>query len=218
MIKRNAMNIDVTKLEKQYVYRGIKRFFDFLLSLIGIVVLSPIFLIIAILIKIDDPKGPVFYSQVRVGIHGKKFKMYKFRSMVSNADELLQKLQEKNEVTGAMFKLKNDPRITKVGRVIRKYSLDELPQLINVIGGTMALVGPRPPLVNEVEQYTDYDKQRLLVKPGCTGLWQVGGRNDVNFDEMVHLDLEYIQNRSFILDLKIIIKTFVIIIKPNGAY
>lgn len=212
------MNIDVTKLEKQYVYRGIKRFFDFLLSLIGIVVLSPIFLIIAILIKIDDPKGPVFYSQVRVGIHGKKFKMYKFRSMVSNADELLQKLQEKNEVTGAMFKLKNDPRITKVGRVIRKYSLDELPQLINVIGGTMALVGPRPPLVNEVEQYTDYDKQRLLVKPGCTGLWQVGGRNDVNFDEMVHLDLEYIQNRSFILDLKIIIKTFVIIIKPNGAY
>lgn len=186
--------------------------------MIGIVVLSPIFLIIAILIKIDDPKGPVFYSQVRVGIHGKKFKMYKFRSMVSNADELLQKLQEKNEVTGAMFKLKNDPRITKVGRVIRKYSLDELPQLINVIGGTMALVGPRPPLVNEVEQYTDYDKQRLLVKPGCTGLWQVGGRNDVNFDEMVHLDLEYIQNRSFILDLKIIIKTFVIIIKPNGAY
>lgn len=172
----------------------------------------------AILIKLDDPKGPVFYAQERVGKNEKKFKMFKFRSMVSNADELLQDLIDKNEVTGAMFKLKSDPRITRVGRVIRKYSLDELPQLLNVVSGSMSLVGPRPPLVGEVAQYSEYDLQRLLVKPGCTGMWQVGGRNDVDFDEMVKLDLNYINNRSIWLDLKIIIQTVGVIIKPNGAY
>lgn len=138
--------------------------------------------------------------------------------MVSNADELLARLKNQNEVEGAMFKMKNDPRITRVGRFIRKYSLDELPQLINVIGGSMSIVGPRPPLVSEVEQYTDYDKQRLMVVPGCTGMWQVGGRNDVDFDEMVHLDLTYIQNRSVWLDLKIMFETVKVMIIPNGAY
>ena len=127
-------------------------------------------------------------------------------------------LRSKNEVNGAMFKMKNDPRITRVGRFIRKYSLDELPQLINVIGGSMSIVGPRPPLVNEVEQYTDYDKQRLMVKPGATGMWQVGGRNDVGFDEMVKLDLTYIQERSVWLDLKIMFETVKVMIIPNGAY
>lgn len=214
--KRIRINED--KLNHQYAYRFIKRLFDIIASSLAVIVLSPVFLIIAICIKVDDPKGPVFYSQIRVGKDGRHFKMFKFRSMVTNADELLEKLRDKNEVDGAMFKMKNDPRITKVGRVIRKYSLDELPQLVNVIGGSMSIVGPRPPLVNEVAEYTTYDKQRLMVKPGATGMWQVGGRNDVDFAEMVHLDLTYIQERSIGLDLKIMFETVKIMVKPNGAY
>ena len=212
------IHINEQKLNHQYGYRIIKRLFDMVASSIAVVLLSPLFLIIAICIKLDDPKGPVFYSQTRVGKDGRQFKMFKFRSMVNNADELLAELRSKNEVNGSMFKMKNDPRITRVGRFIRKYRLDELPQLINVIGGSMSIVGPRPPLVNEVEQYTDYDKQRLMVKPGATGMWQVGGRNDVDFDEMVKIDLTYIQERSVWLDLKIMFETVKVMITPNGAY
>lgn len=214
----NMIHIDAERLNRQYFYRGIKRLFDVVASAIGVVAISPVLLIIAICIKVDDPHGPVFYTQTRVGKDGHEFKIIKFRSMVSNADELLAKLQDQNEVDGAMFKMKDDPRITRVGRVIRKYSLDELPQLINVVTGSMSIVGPRPPLVSEVEQYTEYDKQRLLVTPGATGMWQVGGRNDVDFDEMVRLDLIYIQNRSVWLDLKIMLETVKVMIKPNGAY
>lgn len=212
------IHINEQQLNHQYGYRFIKRLFDVFASSIAVVILSPLFLIIAICIKVDDPKGPVFYSQIRVGKDGKHFKMFKFRSMVTNADELLEKLRDKNEVNGAMFKMKNDPRITKVGRFIRKYSLDELPQLINVVSGSMSIVGPRPPLVSEVAEYTDYDKQRLMVKPGATGMWQVGGRNDVDFPEMVRLDLTYIQERSIWLDLKIMFETIKVMIVPNGAY
>ncbi|MEK1481643.1 sugar transferase [Limosilactobacillus fermentum] len=218
LMVENMIHIDVERLNRQYFYRGIKRLFDVVASAIGVVVISPVLLIIAICIKVDDPHGPVFYTQTRVGKDGHEFKIIKFRSMVSNADELLAKLQDQNEVNGAMFKMKDDPRITRVGRVIRKYSLDELPQLINVVTGSMSIVGPRPPLVSEVEQYTEYDKQRLLVTPGATGMWQVGGRNDVDFDEMVRLDLTYIQNRSVWLDLKIMLETVKVMIKPNGAY
>ncbi len=214
----NMIHIDAERLNRQYFYRGIKRLFDVVASAIGVVGIRPVLLIIAICIKVDDPHGPVFYTQTRVGKDGHEFKIIKFRSMVSNADELLAKLQDQNEVDGAMFKMKDDPRITRVGRVIRKYSLDELPQLINVVTGSMSIVGPRPPLVSEVEQYTEYDKQRLLVTPGATGMWQVGGRNDVDFDEMVRLDLTYIQNRSVWLDLKIMLETVKVMIKPNGAY
>lgn len=210
--------IDEDRLNHQYGYRFIKRLFGIVASSVALVLISPLLLIIAICIKVDDPKGPVFYNQERIGKDGKPFKIYKFRSMVTNADELLEKLREKNEINGAMFKMKNDPRITKVGRVIRKYSLDELPQLLNVIKGDMSIVGPRPPLPSEVAQYTDYDKQRLMVTPGATGLWQVGGRNNVDFNTMVELDLKYIQNRSIWLDLKIMFKTVLIMIKPNGAY
>lgn len=210
--------VDEQKLNHQYGYRFIKRLFDFLASLIAVVILSPIFLIIAIAIKINDPHGPVFYTQERVGKDGRRFRMFKFRSMVTNADELLEKLKEQNEIEGAMFKMKNDPRITKVGRFIRKYSLDELPQLLNVVGGSMSIVGPRPPLPYEVDQYTDYDKQRLMVKPGATGMWQVGGRNALNFDQMVTLDLTYINERSIWLDLKIMFETIKVMIKPNAAY
>lgn len=212
------MRIDTKKLNQQVAYIVVKRLFDFCASLLGLICLSPLFLILAFLIKLDDPKGSVFYSQLRVGKNSVNFRMFKFRSMVSNADEIKKNLIGLNEVGGPMFKLKHDPRITRVGRVIRKYSLDELPQLLNVMLGSMSLVGPRPPLVTETEKYTEYDHQRLLVKPGCTGLWQVGGRNDVDFDEMVKLDLEYITHRSIWLDLKIIFKTVLVMIKPNGAY
>lgn len=214
----NKIHIDEGKLNRQYGYRFIKRLFDIVASTVAVILLSPIFLIIAICIKIDDPSGSVFYSQTRVGKDGRHFKMFKFRSMVTNADELLAQLKAKNEINGAMFKMKNDPRITRVGRFIRKYSLDELPQLINVIGGSMSIVGPRPPLVSEVKQYTEYDRQRLMVKPGATGMWQVGGRNDVDFAEMVRLDLTYIQERSVWLDLKIMFETVKVMIIPNGAY
>ncbi|MBM6940862.1 sugar transferase [Limosilactobacillus coleohominis] len=210
--------IDENKLNHQYGYRITKRLFGIIMSTIALVVISPILLIIGICIKIDDPHGPVFYKQERVGKDGKLFEIFKFRSMVSNADELLEQLRFKNEINGAMFKMKNDPRVTRVGRVIRKYSLDELPQLVNVIKGDMSIVGPRPPLPSEVAKYSKYDKQRLMVTPGATGLWQVGGRNDVDFDTMVQLDLTYIKHRSIWLDLKIMLKTVLIMIKPNGAY
>ncbi|KMY59231.1 multidrug MFS transporter [Geobacillus stearothermophilus] len=195
-----------------------KRIMDICGALIGLICLSWLFLIVAILIKLEDPKGPVFFKQVRVGKDGKEFYMYKFRSMVTNAEELLESLLHLNETTGAMFKMKNDPRVTKIGRFIRKTSIDELPQLWNVLKGDMSLVGPRPPLPREVAQYTEYDKQRLLVTPGCTGLWQVSGRNDLGFNEMVELDLKYIRERSILYDLKIILKTIKIMIKPNSAY
>lgn len=217
-MKSKKIHINEQQLNHQYGYRFVKRLFDMVASAVALVLLSPLLLIIAICIKVDDPKGPVFYSQVRVGKDGKHFKMFKFRSMVTNADQLLEKLRSQNDVDGAMFKMKNDPRITKVGRIIRKYSLDELPQLANVVMGSMSIVGPRPPLVSEVAEYTDYDKQRLMVKPGATGMWQVGGRNDVSFDEMVALDLTYIQERSIWLDLKIMFETVKIMIIPNGAY
>jgi exopolysaccharide biosynthesis polyprenyl glycosylphosphotransferase len=195
-----------------------KRIMDICGALIGLICLSWLFLIVAILIKLEDPKGPVFFKQVRVGKDGKEFYMYKFRSMVTNAEELLESLLHLNETTGAMFKMKNDPRVTKVGRFIRKTSIDELPQLWNVLKGEMSLVGPRPPLPREVAQYTEYDKQRLLVTPGCTGLWQVSGRSSLGFKEMVELDLKYIRERSLLYDIKIIFKTIKIMIKPNGAY
>ena len=174
-------------------------------------------LIIAILIKSED-HGPVFYKQKRIGQNGKSFEMYKFRSMFVNADQMLAKLKEQNDVDGPMFKMKDDPRITKIGHFLRKHSLDELPQFLNVIKGEMSLVGPRPPLPSEVAEYSEYDKQRLYVMPGCTGLWQATERNEVGFNEMVQLDIQYIQRASFMFDLWIIWKTVGIVIKPNGSY
>lgn len=212
------ITIDAGRQHRRYGYRFIKRVFDFVASLLGLIILSPLFLLIAIAIKVEDPKGAVFYSQTRLGRGEVPFKMYKFRSMVSNADELLEKLLKDNEIDGAMLKMQDDPRVTKIGRFIRKYSIDELPQLLNVLQGSMSLVGPRPPLPREVEEYSDYDKQRLAVKPGCTGLWQATVRNSVGFDEMVKLDLTYISKRSVAFDVYILFKTVVIMFKPNGAY
>ncbi|EQM53781.1 multidrug MFS transporter [Lactiplantibacillus plantarum EGD-AQ4] len=212
------ITIDAVRQHRRYGYRFIKRVFDFVASLLGLIILSPLFLIIAIAIKLEDPKGSVFYSQTRLGRSETPFKMYKFRSMVSNADELLDQLLKNNEIDGAMFKMQDDPRVTKIGKFIRKYSIDELPQLLNVLQGSMSLVGPRPPLPREVAEYTEYDKQRLAVKPGCTGLWQATVRNSVGFDEMVKLDLQYISKRSVAFDVYILFKTVVIMFKPNGAY
>ncbi|MEH7549077.1 sugar transferase [Neobacillus vireti] len=200
------------------VYLIIKRLIDIIGASCGIILLSLLFLLIAILIKIEDPKGKVFFSQRRVGLNGKEFNMYKFRSMVSNAEERLKELLKYNEVSGAMFKMKEDPRITKVGKFIRKTSIDELPQLLNVLKGDMSLVGPRPPLPREVASYSKYDKQRLIVTPGCTGLWQVSGRNSVGFEEMVELDLYYIEKRSLLFDIKIILKTITVLFGSKDAF
>ncbi|WP_245947436.1 sugar transferase [Bacillus taeanensis] len=206
-------------IEESRPYNTAKRLLDITGALIGLILLLPLFFVVALCIKLEDPKGPILFKQIRVGKNGKEFNMYKFRSMVSNAEKLLEQLLEKNETTGAMFKMKNDPRVTKIGRFIRKTSIDELPQLWNVLKGDMSLVGPRPPLPNEVEQYTDYDRQRLLVVPGCTGLWQVSGRSNIGFEEMVELDLKYITERNIRYDFKLIVKTFLLLLfGDKGAY
>lgn len=206
----------VIKEDKAYLF--FKRLIDVLGSTIGLILLSPLFLVIAILIKVEDPKGPVFFKQKRIGKDEKSFELYKFRSMVFDAEDLLEELLDMNEAEGKMFKIQHDPRVTRIGRVIRKTSIDELPQLWNVIKGDMTLVGPRPPLPREVDEYTYYDKQRLLVTPGCTGLWQVSGRNRLSFDQMVQLDLRYIQERNLYLDIKIIFKTVNVMIKSRDGF
>lgn len=195
-----------------------KRAIDILGSLAGLLLIIPVVVIVAIAMQMEEFGSPVFFVQERVGKEGRIFKIYKIRSMYVDAEERLDELQHLNEIKGAMFKIKNDPRITRVGKYIRKYSLDELPQLWNVLKGDMSLVGPRPPLKNEVERYSNYDRQRLLVRPGCTGLWQVSGRNEMDFEEMVELDVQYIKNQSLALDILIIMRTFDVMIHPNGAY
>ncbi|QJC51126.1 sugar transferase [Paenibacillus albicereus] len=210
--------IDEANQKNLYVSDLLKRGFDIILAGVGLMLLLPLFITIAICIKIEDPKGSVFFYQTRVGKNEKLFRMYKFRSMVSNAEEMLQKLLAQNEVSGAMFKMKNDPRITRIGRFIRKTSIDELPQLVNVLKGDMSLVGPRPPLLREVETYTPYEKRRLTVTPGCTGLWQVSGRNSLSFSQMVELDLTYIKNRGLVMDTKILLLTIKEIFASKNAF
>ena len=207
----------VIKPHDSLFYIAIKRIIDIIGSLIGIVILSPLFLIVAIAIKIEDPKGKVFFAQKRSGKNNKLFYMYKFRSMVSNAEELLEELKELNEMDGPVFKIKEDPRITKVGRFIRKTSIDELPQLFNVLKGDMSIVGPRPPIPHEVAEYNEYQMQRLLVKPGITCIWQVSGRNTIGFDEWVEMDLEYIKTRNLWLDIKLIFKTVGVLFGDENA-
>ncbi|ELC8442142.1 exopolysaccharide biosynthesis polyprenyl glycosylphosphotransferase [Clostridium perfringens] len=197
-------------------YLFIKRLIDILASSLGLVVLSPILLLIAILIKLDS-KGPVFFSQERIGFRGKPFNMYKFRSMVVNAEEIKEKLKEHNEMSGPMFKMKNDPRITKIGKFIRKTSIDELPQLINVLKGEMTLVGPRPSLPKEVAQFEPWMMERLTVKPGLTCYWQVMGRNSIEFEDWMKLDVKYVHERCLTLDIKLIFKTFFVLFGDENA-
>jgi exopolysaccharide biosynthesis polyprenyl glycosylphosphotransferase len=218
-----AQQVDLQPINKEVnhsttVYHFIKRVTDIIGAFTGIFILSPLFVFVMLAIKIEDPKGAVFFKQVRVGKNGKEFYMYKFRSMVTNAESLLDSLMHRNETTGPMFKIKKDPRVTKIGRFIRKTSIDELPQFWNVIKGDMSLVGPRPPLIKEVDNYSDYDRQRLLVTPGCTGLWQISGRSNLGFEEMVDLDIKYINNMSFTNDLLIIFKTVKVLFGSKDAY
>ena len=217
MMAMERLKVNPAKVNERPFYHVVKRLFDIVASACGLILLSPLFLLLVIKIRSEDG-GPAFYSQERIGKNEKPFKMWKFRSMIVDADKMLDKLEDQNEIDGAMFKIKDDPRVTKIGHVIRKYSLDELPQLWNVLIGDMSLVGPRPPLPSEVAEYTDYDKQRLTVMPGCTGLWQVTKRNEADFDEMVWLDIVYINHSGAWEDLKLIVKTVLVMIHPNGAY
>ena len=214
-----AIAIDYSDIlgKESIFYSVTKRLIDIVGSLCGIILLSPLFLIVAILIKLEDPKGKVFFAQERNGRYPKTFKMYKFRSMVHNAEDLLKDLMDRNEQTGPVFKINDDPRITKVGKFIRKTSIDELPQLFNVLKGDMSLVGPRPPIPHEVEQYNSYQMQRLAVKPGLTCIWQVSGRNNIGFDEWVEMDIEYIKTRNLWLDIKLIFKTVGVLFGDENA-
>lgn len=214
-IHRSLVQSDRTTRLKFYLV--VKRLIDILGGCVGLLVFLPVFILVPILIKLNDPKGPVIFSQIRVGQNGKTFRMYKFRSMVVDAEAMLDQLLEQNEVTGAMFKMREDPRVTSIGRFLRRTSLDELPQFINVLKGDMSLVGPRPPLPREVIDYSAYHLQRLLVRPGCTGLWQVKGRSHVGFEAMVRMDLIYIEKRGFRLDSQIIIQTIGELFHSNSA-
>lgn len=200
-------------------YLLIKKNLDIIGSLFAIILFSPLIVVIMFVVKIEDG-GPIIFVQERVGENGSHFMMYKFRSMSVGADEMKKKLTLKNEVQGAMFKMRDDPRVTHCGKFLRKHSLDEIPQFFNVLRGNMSLVGPRPPLPDEVSHYTDYDKRRLEVKPGITGLWQISGRSNLSFKEMVDLDLKYIHSRSTLVDVKILLKTAIQMIKRDndGAF
>ncbi|MEQ8170807.1 MAG: sugar transferase [Candidatus Eremiobacterota bacterium] len=194
----------------------LKRGIDIFISTIALILCLPLFMVIAILIKLNS-KGPVFFSQIRAGLNGRKFRLYKFRTMEEGAEEKIEELRKYNEMTEPVFKMKDDPRVTGTGAILRKTSLDELPQLYNVWKGEMSIVGPRPPIPEEVEKYKRWQRRRLSMKPGLTCLWQVNGRNNLDFDQWMKLDLEYIDNWSLALDIKIILKTFPVILMGTGA-
>lgn len=210
------MNTQV-KPNESMLYRVVKRAMDIIGCLCGLIVLSPVLLVTALLIYVDDP-GPVIFKQARSGLNNRTFTMYKFRSMVLNAAQLHKEMQKFNELDGPAFKMKNDPRITRIGRFIRKTSIDELPQLVNVLKGDMSLVGPRPLPVYESEQCNAYQLQRLLVKPGITCFWQISGRNDISFDEWIEMDLRYINTASVLTDVKILLNTVKAVLVGKGAY
>lgn len=203
--------------ESRLFYRICKRFMDVVCSAAALAVLSPIFLAVAVAIKLED-KGPVIFTQNRTGKDGRVFRMYKFRSMYVDAEKRRSELLARNEADGPLFKIADDPRVTKVGRFIRRTSIDELPQLVNILKGEMSIVGPRPLVTYEQNQCTEYQAQRLLVKPGLTCIWQVSGRSDTSFDELIEMDLEYIRNQSLWLDIKLILKTVVVVFTHKGAY
>ena len=205
-------------IEKSYAgYWKKKRLFDIFFATLILLFFLPLMAVIALVIVIDDPSAGPFYKQIRVGRHGKEFYMYKFRTMRANADKIIDELAEKNEMDGPVFKMKEDPRITRAGKFLRKVSLDELMQFFNVLKGDMTLVGPRPPLPREVQYYTDYQKLRLLVTPGITCTWQISkNRNDIPFEEWVEMDIEYIQTRTYRNDLKIMLMTPVVMLTATG--
>ena len=199
------------------LYEVIKRIIDIVASFTGLILLSPLILIVSMLIKLES-KGEVIFKQKRVGLNGKEFYMYKFRSMVINAEELKEQLESQNEMSGPMFKIKDDPRITKVGKFIRKTSIDELPQLINVIKGDMSLVGPRPSLPKEVKKFEQWMMERLEVKPGLTCIWQISGRNNIDFEDWMKLDISYVEDRNLWIDIKLIFKTVGVLFGDKNAH
>ncbi len=216
--RKNTQTIflNVLSVRPKRIYSFFKRTFDIISSSLALIILSPVMLGIAIAIYAQDKHNP-FFSQVRLTKGGKKFKMYKFRTMCIDAEDKLEELLKHNEIDGPAFKMENDPRITKIGKFLRTTSLDELPQLFNILTGSMSVVGPRPPLPREVEEYTAYQVQRLCVKGGLTCYWQCSGRSNVGFDEWMDMDIQYIKDRSFWVDFKIILKTFKSVLKRDGA-
>lgn len=216
-------NINEVKLSPKISTKGFssyiffKRCFDITGAILGFILLMPLFIVLAILVKVDS-KGPVFFSHKRIGKNGKTIGVYKFRSMVSNSQEVFNNFtKEQKAEFEKNFKLDNDPRITKIGGFLRKTSLDELPQLLNIIKGDMSIVGPRPIVKAEIDKYGVYSEKLFSVKPGLTGFWQANGRSDTSYEERVQMDMYYIDNRSFILDIKIILKTIISVIKKEGA-
>ena len=216
VLKIEFENIKENKAKLSF-YEICKRAIDIIGAISGLLLLSPVIVIVACAIKFTS-KGPIFFSQKRVGKNGELFDMYKFRSMVVNAEELKEKLAHQNEMSGPMFKMKDDPRVTKVGKFIRKTSLDELPQLWNVLKGDMSLVGPRPSLPKEVAQFEKWMYKRLSVKPGLTCFWQVSGRNNIDFEDWMKLDIKYVDERNFWIDIKLIFKTVLVLFGDKNAH
>ena len=215
--KEKTLENDATiHTEKSLGYFTIKRVIDIVGASVGIILLSPAFLVTALAIKIDT-KGPIFYVQDRVGKNGKLFRMFKFRSMIVNAEDLLENLRGQNEMSGPMFKINDDPRITRLGRFIRKTSIDELPQIYNVLRGEMALVGPRPNLPDEVAKFSEYQRKKIRVKPGLTCYWQVMGRSSIGFEDWMGMDIKYIEDRNTVVDLMLILKTFKVFLGDKNA-
>ena len=208
----------VTETAGRFSYRATgKRMLDLVVAMLGLIGTLPIWLAVAIAIRIESP-GPVLFAQERVGLNGRHFRFLKFRSMYVEAEQRLAALRDRNEVDGPVFKIRNDPRVTRVGRLLRRTSLDELPQLLNVIRGEMSLVGPRPPLPSEVEHYRPEDRVRLTVVPGITCLWQINGRSECSFDRWMEYDRQYIAGMSLWLDLSILTRTFWAVLNARGAY
>lgn len=222
VLQVRKLNPDRHRMQEVYqrknpVYLRIKRGMDILLSIAALVGLAPVFLITAIAIKLED-RGPVLFKQFRAGKDMKPFEIYKFRSMYVDADAELSMMMKDNEQTGHAFKIRNDPRITRVGKFIRKYSIDELPQLLNIIKGDMSIVGPRPILTFQMEECSHYEQQRLVVQPGLTCYWQIGGRANIKWKDWVEMDLDYIEDMSLWTDLKIVVKTIPAVFDREGAY
>ena len=211
--------VGLSTIRRDRSYLAFKRILDIWVSALSLVVLTPLLTLLAILVKVTSPRGPVFYPWKVLGRNGRSFVGYKFRTMVPNADQLKAQLMHRNEMTGPVFKIKNDPRVTPLGRILRKFSLDELPQLYSVLKGDMSLVGPRPPSKQEADQFEFWQRRKLSVTPGITCLWQINGRNQISsFDEWARLDLEYIANASFRMDLRILLRTLPAVIAAKGAH
>jgi exopolysaccharide biosynthesis polyprenyl glycosylphosphotransferase len=220
MVERDTGGLTLLHVEEPTFtgpQRLAKEVFDRVSAALALVTLAPVFAVVAVAVTLDSP-GPVFFRQTRVGRDGRRFSMVKFRTMVNDAERLQADLEHRNEADGLLFKLRTDPRVTRVGRWLRRYSIDELPQIVNVLRGQMSMVGPRPPLPGEVEMYEGHVSRRLLVKPGITGLWQVSGRSDLPWNEAVRLDLYYVDHWSPTMDLTIMAKTFSAVIRGHGAY